>query len=64
MLEAARDLGHPDGWPHRTRVTFEDGMLDFYPVGIRDTLRDLFSSSRRIPEEVLTPRRLHEVWDR
>lgn len=64
MLEAARDLGHPDGWPHRTRVAFEDGMLDFYPVGIRDTLRDLFSSSRRIPEEVLTPRRLHEVWDR
>lgn len=64
MLQAAEELGHPKGWPHRTRTAFPEEVVEFYPAALHDTLKQLFTACRRIPEEVLTPRHLHQIWNR
>lgn len=74
MLEAALALGQPGGWPrpgHRTAkpglqaaARELDRLVAFLPRAERATVNGILRAGRRIPEEVLGPNELFQLWNR
>jgi hypothetical protein len=64
MLKAAARLGHPSGWPAPARRTRADDaqLVSWLPAVIQPRVHALLAAGRRIPEEVLGPEELLEVW--
>lgn len=58
MLDAAAELGHPEGWPSsKSHVVSRplDELLAFLPEAARERANAVLVANHRIPEEVLGP---------
>lgn len=66
MLDASREFGHPRGWPHpkkrAVRTDADSALLEFLPRDVRSQVALVLASERRIPEEVLGPQALANLW--
>lgn len=66
MLEASQRLGHADGWRARSTRTVHaerlESYVEFLPSDVRQRVQAILSAERRIPEEVLGPEDLEELW--
>lgn len=65
MLEAAEQLGHPEGFPYQDRPPAEENIrrvLSELPRELSSRIASILLAGRRIPEEVLTPERLRARW--
>lgn len=64
MLAAARTLGQPEGWAYDKSPPSEpvEELVGFLSDDLRDQVADMIAEGRRVPEEVLTPSILAELW--
>jgi hypothetical protein len=63
MLASAERFGHPLGWPCRSTPRKPDwDPLQFLSPELRSSVRAVFESRCRIPEEVLGPEELTSAW--
>ncbi|HEX5050640.1 MAG TPA: DUF2399 domain-containing protein [Planctomycetota bacterium] len=65
MLESAAAFGSPRGWPTPAGCANTDlqPLLKFLDADLRDRVRDVIGTGRRIPEEVLGPVELRVAWN-
>jgi hypothetical protein len=66
MLRAAAELGYPAGWPagdggRGTTDRAREFLRELSP-DLSDRIAGMFASGRRVPEEVLGPSEMAEVW--
>lgn len=65
MLEAAARFGHPTGWVYRKARPVQDlELLEFLPLNVRERAQGLLRIGHRVPEEVLGPAELSDLWVR
>lgn len=66
MLSAADAFGHPLGWPAQERfsVANRERILDVLSSKERERVGAILIAGRRIPEEVLGPDELRDVWSK
>lgn len=63
MLRAAKAFGHPNGWPVKNHGPLSNrSLLAFLPLDIQGSAREILEGRKRIPEEVLGPDEMAEVW--
>lgn len=62
MLTGAAAFGMPSGWPAAGRRLRDEAHLSFLPEDVRAEVSAMLSQGRRIPEEVLGPREVKELW--
>ena len=66
MLEAARVFAKPNGWRHAEGSIGEQGgdrgLVSWLGEAQRDPVLSILSAGNRIPEEVLRPEELEQVW--
>jgi hypothetical protein len=64
MMHAARKFGYPLGLKYRSDPNSEkdNALVDWLPPEIRTIVLEMFASDCRVPEEVLGPDELREIW--
>lgn len=64
MMAAARELGHPEGWAYDKVSPSEptELLVGFLAADLQNAVADMIADGRRIPEEVLTPSSLTQLW--
>lgn len=65
MLSSAKALGNAGGWKASAPGPIPDRLdraLQFLPVHVREYARSVIASKNRVPEEVLGPDELHELF--
>ena len=65
MLEAAGRFGYPRGWPTESRANPIEGdgvFLNCFSMDLRDRILSVVNSGFRIPEEVLGPEEMEDIW--
>jgi hypothetical protein len=68
MLISMQRLGYPDGIEYLSKEQRSDPsdepLISWLPNEIRENVLQLIRAGRRIPEEVLGPDEMREIWER